>query len=240
MEQDSSLAKERNDSETESELDPLSFLEYVKLGVWDVYILRTRLSRYLPTLWKIEEFMHIKKDIPYLWMNLRDMSTVSYGLPLLLLYLVITLAESLIPALSLWYVALCLTRKWRVFTALKVFWAGSWNSEYLFSSEPSLPTGHSAYRHNLPSTIVPLMPISYSGFLEDAHSVRQLNMLWIMLRERCPKPSMHAPGSYTLGASSGPGLVSMFQHGMTLLFRHISTGSSRITVIQIQSRGRRS
>jgi hypothetical protein len=36
-------------------------------------------------------------------MTLHDMSTVA--LPLLLLYLVITLAKSLIPALSLWCVA---------------------------------------------------------------------------------------------------------------------------------------
>ena len=97
----------RNDSETESESDSLSFVEYIKLGVWDLYIMRTRLSRYLPTSWKIEEYTKIKKDIPYLWRTLRDMSTVA--LPLLLFYLVITLAKSLIPALSLWYVALFLS-----------------------------------------------------------------------------------------------------------------------------------
>ena len=107
MEQDSSLTKDRNDLETEDESDPLSFVEHIKLGVWDLYIMRTRLSRYLPISWKIEEFMQIKKDIPYLWMTLHDMSTVA--LPLLLLYLVITLAKSLIPALRLWYVALFLS-----------------------------------------------------------------------------------------------------------------------------------
>ena len=101
------MAKDRNDSETESELDPLSFVEHTKLGVWDLYIMRTRLSRCLPTSWKIEEYTKIKKDIPYLWMTLRDMSTVA--LPLLLFYLVITLAKSLIPALSLWYVVLFLS-----------------------------------------------------------------------------------------------------------------------------------
>jgi hypothetical protein len=103
MNKDSSMANDLNDSDTESELDPLTFVEHIKLGVWDLYIMRTRLSRYLPTSWKIEEYTQIKKDIPYLWMTLHDMSTVA--LPLLLLYLVITLAKSLIPALSLWCVA---------------------------------------------------------------------------------------------------------------------------------------
>jgi hypothetical protein len=103
MNKDYSMANDRNDSDTESELDPLTFVEHIKLGVWDLYIMHTRLSRYLPTSWKIEEYTQIKKDIPYLWMTLHDMSTVA--LPLLLLYLVITLVKSLIPALSLWCVA---------------------------------------------------------------------------------------------------------------------------------------
>jgi hypothetical protein len=102
MEKDSSIAKGRNDSGTESESDPLSFVEHIKLGVWDLYIMRTRLSRFLPTSRKIEVYRQIRKDIPYLWRTLRDMSTVA--LPLLSLYLVITLAQSLIPALSLWCV----------------------------------------------------------------------------------------------------------------------------------------
>ena len=98
------MAKDRNDSETRSEFDPLnkSHFEHIKLGVWDLYIKRTRLSRYLPTSRKIEEYARIWKDLPYLWRTIHDMSTVAW--PLLLLYLVITLVKSLIPALSLWCV----------------------------------------------------------------------------------------------------------------------------------------
>lgn len=106
MKTDSSTVNDRNDLDTEkdSESDPLSYVEHTKLGVWDLYIMRTRLSRYLPTLWKTEEYRQIWKDIPYLQRTLHDMSTVA--LPLLLLYLVITVVKSLIPALSLWYVDL--------------------------------------------------------------------------------------------------------------------------------------
>ncbi|KAH9048502.1 HlyB/MsbA family ABC transporter [Lactarius hengduanensis] len=102
MEKDSSIANDQTHSETGSGFDPLneSFVENIKMGtVWDVYIVRTRLSQYLPTSWKIEEYARIREDVPYLWRTLRDMSTV----PLLLLYLVITLAKSLLPALSLWF-----------------------------------------------------------------------------------------------------------------------------------------
>ncbi|KAH9079233.1 HlyB/MsbA family ABC transporter [Lactarius deliciosus] len=104
MEKDSSIANDQKNSATGSGFDPLneSFVENIKMGtVWDVYIVRTRLSQYLPTSWKIEEYARIRKDVPYLWRTLRDMSTVAG--PLLLLYLVITLAKSLLPALSLWF-----------------------------------------------------------------------------------------------------------------------------------------
>ncbi|KAH9034132.1 HlyB/MsbA family ABC transporter [Lactarius hengduanensis] len=103
MEKDSSMANDRRDSETGSELDPLNknVFKHVNLGVWDLYVMRTRLSRYLPTSWKIEEYVGVWKDVPYLVRTLRDMDTVAR--PLLLLYLGITIAKSLTPAVRLWF-----------------------------------------------------------------------------------------------------------------------------------------
>ncbi|KAH9028877.1 HlyB/MsbA family ABC transporter [Lactarius pseudohatsudake] len=102
MEKDSSTANDRKDAEN-GELDPMdkTVFEHVNLGVWDLYVMHTRLSRYLPTSWKIEEYVRIWKDVPYLWRTLRDMDTVAR--PLLLLYLGITLAKSLTPAVRLWF-----------------------------------------------------------------------------------------------------------------------------------------
>ncbi|KAH8993526.1 HlyB/MsbA family ABC transporter [Lactarius akahatsu] len=79
MEKDSSMANDRKDSETGSELDPLNktVFKHVNLGVWDLYVMRTRLSRYLPTSWNIEEYVRIWKDVPYLVRTLRDMDTVA-------------------------------------------------------------------------------------------------------------------------------------------------------------------
>ncbi|KAH8996469.1 HlyB/MsbA family ABC transporter [Lactarius hatsudake] len=103
MEKDSSMANDRKDSETGSELDPLNktVFKHVNLGVWDLYVMRTRLSRYLPTSWKIEEYVRIWKDVPYLVRTLRDVGTVARSL--LLLYLGIAIAISLTPAVRLWF-----------------------------------------------------------------------------------------------------------------------------------------
>ncbi|KAI9437634.1 HlyB/MsbA family ABC transporter [Lactarius indigo] len=103
MEKDSSTANDRRDPETGGELDPMdkSLFRHVNMGVWDLYIMRTRLSRYLPTSWKIEEYVRIWKDVPYLVRTLRDMDTVAR--PQLFLYLGITLAQSLTPAVGLWF-----------------------------------------------------------------------------------------------------------------------------------------
>ncbi|KAH9069743.1 HlyB/MsbA family ABC transporter [Lactarius deliciosus] len=103
MEKDSSMASDRKDPESGNELDPMdkSLFRHVNLGVWDLYIMRTRLSRYLPTSWKIEEYVRIWKDVPYLVRTLRDMDTVAR--PQLFLYLGITIAQSLTPAVGLWF-----------------------------------------------------------------------------------------------------------------------------------------
>jgi hypothetical protein len=142
MEKDSSMAndqndsKAKNDSEAKSEFDRNSF-EHIKLGVWDLYVMRTRLSQYLPNSRKIEEYALIWKDVPYLRRTLCDMSTVAR--PLLSLYLVIALALSLIPALSLWLVCLfCLFPEIeRRLHLIKVFWTGPWNSEAYIPFKPS-------------------------------------------------------------------------------------------------------
>ena len=105
MEKDSSIANDQNDPGARSKLD-LNGFEHIKLGVWDLYIMRTRLLWYLPigTSCKIEEYTQIWKDITYLRRAVRDMNTVAWFH--LSSYLVLTLVRSLIPALSLWLVCL--------------------------------------------------------------------------------------------------------------------------------------
>ncbi|KAI0045399.1 P-loop containing nucleoside triphosphate hydrolase protein [Auriscalpium vulgare] len=76
-------------------------VEHRHLGVWDLYIQREpRLSR-LPASWKLEEYAEIINDLPYLWRTLHDVRAICGHL--LVLYLVVQIAISLLPALNLWY-----------------------------------------------------------------------------------------------------------------------------------------
>jgi hypothetical protein len=80
-----------------------TLVEHRKLGVWDLYIERDSKLSLFPTSWKIEEYLGMWNDLPYLWRTMRDVGSVAW--PLLLLYVAITAAGSLIPALSLWCVS---------------------------------------------------------------------------------------------------------------------------------------
>ncbi|KAI0297906.1 HlyB/MsbA family ABC transporter [Russula brevipes] len=92
-------------SSTTSDPDPKprdgKVLKHTKIGVWDLYQEHDKLLSYFPTSWKIEAYTGIWNDLPYLWKTIRDLSTVAWKL--LSLYLVTTLAKSLLPALTLWY-----------------------------------------------------------------------------------------------------------------------------------------
>ncbi|KAH9972436.1 P-loop containing nucleoside triphosphate hydrolase protein [Lactifluus volemus] len=76
-------------------------VEHRKLGVWDLYIERDKLLSYLPASLKIDVYVGMWNDTPYLWRTIRDICTISW--PLLSLFLILTLAQSLLPSLSLWY-----------------------------------------------------------------------------------------------------------------------------------------
>ncbi|KAI0250331.1 hypothetical protein BJV78DRAFT_1219985 [Lactifluus subvellereus] len=73
-------------------------VQHRKIGVWDLYVERDKLLSYFPTSWKIETYVGMWNDVPYLCRAIRDMCTIAW--PLLLLYLVLTLAKSLLPALT--------------------------------------------------------------------------------------------------------------------------------------------
>ncbi|KAH9054296.1 HlyB/MsbA family ABC transporter [Lactarius vividus] len=78
-----------------------TLVEHRKLGVWDLYIERNSKLSPFPLLWKIQEYVGMWNDLPYLWRTIRDVGTVAW--PLLLLYVAIMTASSLVPALNLWF-----------------------------------------------------------------------------------------------------------------------------------------
>ncbi|KAH8996475.1 HlyB/MsbA family ABC transporter [Lactarius hatsudake] len=78
-----------------------TLVEHRQLGVWDLYIERDHKLSLFPTFWKIEEYVGMWNDLPYLLRTIRDVSTVAW--PLLLLYVAIMTTSSLVPALNLWF-----------------------------------------------------------------------------------------------------------------------------------------
>ena len=79
-----------------------TLVEHRKLGVWDLYVERDSKLSYFPTSWRIEEYVGILNDLPYLWRTIRDVGAVAW--PLLFVYVAFTLIKSLLPALNLWFV----------------------------------------------------------------------------------------------------------------------------------------
>jgi hypothetical protein len=99
-----SASKDRSGDKPAFEPRKGKVLEHTKLGVWDLYQERDQLLSYLPTSWKIDAYAEIWNDLPYLWKAIRDLASVAW--PMLSLYLVLTLAKSLLPALTLWWVTI--------------------------------------------------------------------------------------------------------------------------------------
>jgi len=103
---ESSKDKDKNGNKPAFEPKKGKVIEHTKYGVWDLYQERDRSLSYLPTSLKIDAYREMWNDLPYLWKTIRDLSTVAW--PTLSLYLVLTLAWSLLPALTLWCVRLLL------------------------------------------------------------------------------------------------------------------------------------
>jgi hypothetical protein len=101
---DGSKDKDENGNKPAFEPKKGKVIEHTKYGVWDLYQERDRSLSYLPTSLKIEAYREMWNDLPYLWRTIRDLCTVAW--PTLSLYLVLTLARSLLPALTLWCVRL--------------------------------------------------------------------------------------------------------------------------------------
>ena len=77
-------------------------VELRQFGVWDLYIERDPKLFYFPKSWRIGEYSEFLNDLQYLWRTVCDLGSVTW--PLLLLYVVVTLMESLVPTLKLWCV----------------------------------------------------------------------------------------------------------------------------------------
>ncbi|KAH0838718.1 hypothetical protein J3R83DRAFT_7048 [Lanmaoa asiatica] len=77
-------------------------IKHTRIGVWDLYE-EKHSDIPIPGASRLETASRMLQDFPYVWRMLKDICSIRRCLVLILLYLVVEVATSLIPAISLWY-----------------------------------------------------------------------------------------------------------------------------------------
>jgi len=79
-------------------------VKHTRLGVWDLYeqvdpgIIR------LPGISEVARRLEVLNDLPYVWRMFKDVASIKSCWLLFLIYCIIELLSSLLPAVTLWFV----------------------------------------------------------------------------------------------------------------------------------------
>ncbi|KAG6919464.1 hypothetical protein DXG01_005723 [Tephrocybe rancida] len=76
-----------------------------RVGVWDLYEEIQPELAHIPGSSRLEPYIEIKQNLPYVWRMLKDIGSIRACWFHLALYLIVECIASLIPAVSLWYSA---------------------------------------------------------------------------------------------------------------------------------------
>ena len=82
-------------------------IKHTRIGVWDLYE-EKRSDIPIPGASRLETTSQMFQGLPYVWRMLKDICNIRRCFVLIMLYLVVEVANSLIPALSLWSVSFTL------------------------------------------------------------------------------------------------------------------------------------
>lgn len=77
-------------------------VKHTRMGVWDLYEERPY-NIPIPYSSRLETFAQLFEGIPFVWRMLKDICSIRRCLGLICLYLLVEVARSLVPAVSLWY-----------------------------------------------------------------------------------------------------------------------------------------
>lgn len=80
-------------------------IKHTRIGVWDLYE-EKHVDIPIPGASRLETASQMLRNLPYIWRMLKDICSVRRCLVLMLLYLAVEVAAALVPAVSLWSVAL--------------------------------------------------------------------------------------------------------------------------------------
>ena len=79
-------------------------VKHTRVGVWDIYEEREPTVR-IPRLGlsgQLKAYREMTNSLPYLWRMMKDISTINGCISLIILYIIVEVIASLVPALSLW------------------------------------------------------------------------------------------------------------------------------------------
>jgi hypothetical protein len=79
-------------------------VKHTRIGVWDIYEERqsTSIVRIPGFSEHFRAYNDLKHSLPYFWRMIKDISTIDGCIFLIVLYVIVELLGSLIPAISLW------------------------------------------------------------------------------------------------------------------------------------------
>lgn len=77
-------------------------IKHTRIGVWDLYEEKTTELEHIPGSSKLEALLQLKENLPYVWQMLLDIGSLKSCWTLLMLYYMIVIVSSFIPAISLW------------------------------------------------------------------------------------------------------------------------------------------
>lgn len=79
-------------------------VKYTKVGVWDLYEEKEPELANIPGSSRLEGFLAMKQNLPYLWMMLGDIGRIRSCWWLLVSYMVLVVVSAMVPAAALWCV----------------------------------------------------------------------------------------------------------------------------------------
>ncbi len=83
--------------------DDADRVKHLKMGVWDLYRERDPELEKIPGSSRLDKYLEMKRNLPFVWRMLKDIGSIKSCWPLLMLYLLLEVMVSLIPAAALWY-----------------------------------------------------------------------------------------------------------------------------------------
>jgi hypothetical protein len=79
-------------------------VKHTRLGVWDLYEQVDPGVTRLPWVSKVARRLEVLNDLPYVWRMVKDVASIKSCWPYFLIYCIVELLSSLLPAVTLWFV----------------------------------------------------------------------------------------------------------------------------------------